>query len=94
MTEELSRNGLPIFVTEFGVTASSGGFPRDLESADSWIDLLERENISWCMWSFSKAPEPCSAVRSSVIGYSGFAPEDYTDTGTWLLETLSGHTGR
>lgn len=94
MTEELSRNGLPIFVTEFGVTASSGGFPRDLESADSWIDLLERENISWCMWSFSKAPEPCSAVRSSVIGYSGFKPEDYTDTGTWLLETLSGHTGR
>ncbi len=94
MTEELSQNGLPIFVTEFGVTASSGGFPRDLESADLWIDLLERENISWCMWSFSKAPEACSAVRSTVIGYSGFAPEDYTDTGTWLLETLAKHSSR
>ena len=34
MTERLSRQGLPVFVTEFGVTAASGGLPRDLESAD------------------------------------------------------------
>lgn len=91
MTEALSRDGLPIFVTEFGVTSSSGGFPRDLESADLWIDLLERENISYCMWSFSAAPEPCSALRTGLLKYSGFADEDYNATGRWLLDTLSEH---
>ena len=91
MTEELSRDGLPIFVSEFGVTASSGGFPRDLEGADEWIALLERERISYCMWSFSKAPEPCSALRSTAPGYSGFQEADYTATGLWLLETLKKH---
>ena len=94
MLEEVSRKGLPVFVTEFGVTASSGGFPRDLESADLWIDLLERENISYCMWSFSNAAEPCSALRSDVLKYSGFTEENYNATGLWLLKTLASHTSR
>lgn len=94
MTRELSRRGLPIFVTEFGVTASSGGFPRNFEEADAWIELLEEEKISWCMWSFSSAPEPCSALRSSVLKHSGFTEEDFNDTGRWLLDTLKQHTGR
>ena len=88
MTERVSQAGLPVFVTEFGVTAASGGLPRDLESADAWIELLEQENISYCMWAFSKVPEACSAIRATVPKYSGFAQEDYTETGLWLLETL------
>ena len=92
--ERVSRSGLPVFVTEFGVTSSSGGFPRDLESADLWIDLLEREGISWCMWSFSAVSEPCSALRSGTIRYSGFAREDYSPTGEWLLDTLEKHDSR
>lgn len=94
LTERLSREGLPIFVSEFGVTSSSGGFPRDLESADLWIELLEREQISYCMWSFSAAPEPCSALRTGLLKYSGFADEDYNATGQWLLDTLARHNSR
>lgn len=91
MVEEVSQRGLPVFVSEFGVTAASGDLPRDLESADIWIDLLERENISYIMWSFSKVPEACSAIRSTVPKYNGFETEDYTDTGLWLLKTLAEH---
>ena len=94
MTERLSQNGLPIFVTEYGVTAASGGHPRDLESADLWIDLLERENVSYCMWALSKAPEACSMIRSTVPKSSGFTQDDYSETGLWLLDTLAKHTGR
>ena len=94
MTQRLSRDGLPIFVTEFGVTMSSGGFPRDLESADLWIELLEQENISYCMWSFSSAPEPCSALRTGLLKYSGFEKDDYNATGQWLLDTLAKHSTR
>ena len=89
MTEELSQAGLPIFVTEFGVTAASGGLPRDMESADLWIELLEQENISWCMWSFSMVREACSALRGGLHKYSGFEREDYSATGQWLLDTLA-----
>ena len=91
MTEKLSQQGLPIFVSEYGITAASGGFPRDIESADAWIELLEKEKISYCMWSFSKVAEACSAIRSTVPKYNGFVQEDYTETGLWLLETLEKH---
>ncbi len=92
--EAASQKGLPIFVTEYGVTAANGGFPRDLDSADLWIDLLEREHISYCMWTFSKVAEPCSAIRSTVPKYNGFVEADYTATGLWLLETLKKHASR
>ena len=94
MTKELSQRDLPIFVSEFGVTASSGGLPRDLESADTWIELLESENISYCMWNFSKVNEACAAIRWTVLKYSGFAEEDYSETGLWLLETLKKYNTR
>ena len=94
MLAEVRKAGLPVFVTEYGVTASSGGLPRDLESADLWIDLLERENVSYCMWALSKAPEACSMVRSTVPKYRGFAHDDFTETGLWLLETLKKQNAR
>ena len=92
--ERLSQSGLPIFVTEFGVTAASGDQPRDIPEADLWIEMLEREQISYCMWSFSKAPEACSAIRFTVPKYSGFTEEDYTETGLWLLKTLQTYNSR
>ena len=94
MTEKVSRQGLPIFVSEFGITAASGGHPRDTESADLWIDLLEREHISYCMWALSKANEACSAVRFNVPKYSGLEREDFTETGLWFLDTLEKHNSR
>ncbi|MBQ5987816.1 MAG: glycoside hydrolase family 5 protein [Clostridia bacterium] len=94
MTELLSEQGLPIFVTEFGITAASGGHPRDTDSADRWIDLLEQENISYCMWALSKAPEACSMIRSTVPKSSDFTEEDYTETGLWLFNTLQKYSGR
>lgn len=92
--ENASKSGLPIFVTEFGVTAASGDLPRDIESADRWIEMLERENISYCMWSLAKAPEACSMVRAAVPKYSGFTEEDYTESGIWLLKTIKKHDSR
>lgn len=94
MTERLSAQGLPIFVTEFGITAASGGHPRDPESADLWIDLLEQEHISYCMWALSKAPEACSMIRSTVPKSSGFEHDDYTETGLWLFDTLAKHNSQ
>ena len=57
-------------------------------------ELLEEEKISWCMWSFSKVNEACSAVRFNVLSYSGYTEADYTETGLWLLDTLKRHHTR
>lgn len=92
--ENASQSGLPIFVTEFGITNASGGLPRDIEEADKWIEMLEREKISYCMWSFSKVAEASAAVRHTVPKYNGFTEEDYTKTGLWLIDTIKSHGGK
>ena len=94
MTERVSQAGLPVFVSEFGVTAASGGLPRDLEGADAWIELLEREKISWCMWALSAAPEACSMLRFDVLKNSGYTDEDFTETGHWFWQTLEKYKTR
>ena len=88
------KAGLPVFVSEYGITASSGDLPRDTESAEKWIALLEEEHISYCMWELARAPEACSVIRTPVSKTSGFAEEDFTETGRWFIENLKKHNGR
>ena len=94
MLSEVRKSRLPVFVTEFGITAASGGHPRDIESADKWIALLEQEHVSYCMWALSKANEACSMVRFNVPKYKDFEKEDYTETGLWLFDTLKRYQTR
>ncbi len=84
--------GLPVFVTEFGITASSGGRPIDKEEADIWIDLLEEEKISYCMWNFSKAAEACAALKADCLKTKDFTRDDFSEAGLWFIDTVEERT--
>lgn len=86
---ECSEAGLPIFVTEYGVTASNGGFPRDLEEADRWMEALDSHNISCCIWSLSKKGEACNLILSQTKTFKGYTEENFSETGLWFLEMLA-----
>ena len=83
--------GLPIFVTEYGVTAANGSFPFDYEEADTWIDLLEKNGISYVMWQYSRAQEGSAALSRENLKTSGFEYEDFSPAGQWLLDTIAAH---
>lgn len=94
VVKTFSESGLPIFVSEFGITSSSGGFPRNIEEADLWIELLEQQGISYVMWNFSKSGEACALLRSDCMKSSGFDAEtDLSETGLWFVNTLTQHSG-
>ncbi|MBR0385324.1 MAG: glycoside hydrolase family 5 protein [Erysipelotrichaceae bacterium] len=80
--------GLPIFVSEFGVTHSSGGFPLDMEEGDRWIDFLEENGISYVMWNFSRTTEPCAVLNRNNLKTHDFTLEDFKDSGIWLINTI------
>lgn len=82
------EKGLALFVTEFGITAASGGFPLDEEEGNVWIDFLEQRGISYVMWNFSRAHEPCAALNRASLKISDFTLEDFTPAGKWLIETI------
>lgn len=84
---------LPVFVTEYGVTASTGNFPYDMEEADVWIDFLEENGISHVMWNFSKVSESSAAIKASVLKVSGFEYDDFSKSGQWLIDMISSRSG-
>ena len=53
---------VPIFVSESGVTEASGDGEINEEETQKWIDMMERERISWVFWSVSDKNESCSML--------------------------------
>lgn len=83
--------GLPIFVTEYGVCASSGGFPRDLEEADRWMDALDQYGISSCIWCLAKNGEACCLLSPQTTKTSEITEEDFNETGTWFYQMMQNY---
>lgn len=68
--EDAAKRGLPIFVSESGVTEASGNGKIDPESQQLWIDRMEKLKISWVCWSISDKDESCSMLlpRATATG--------------------------
>ncbi|MBQ6334773.1 MAG: glycoside hydrolase family 5 protein [Erysipelotrichaceae bacterium] len=79
---------LPIYVSEYGITASTGNFPYDIDEANIWIDFLEENGISHVMWNFSKVSESSAAIKSSILKTSGFEYDDFSQSGQWLIDMI------
>jgi endoglucanase len=57
------EKGIPIFVTEFGVTEASGDGLVDEEEARRWWEFLDEHKISWCNWSVADKKENSAALK-------------------------------
>lgn len=82
-------HGIGIFVSEYGITASSGNLPYDIEEADTWISFLEDNKVSYVMWEFSMAPEASAAIRADCLKIKDFELSDFSQAGIWLIDTIA-----
>ena len=80
--------------SEFGVTASNGGFPVDTEQGDLWVDMLEEYGISYVMWNFSRTTEPCAALNRDSLKTKDFTIDDFKESGKWLINTIRERSAR
>ena len=69
--------GIPIFVSESAGMEATGDGPIDYESWQTWTDWMERNKISWIIWSVADKNETCSMINP-------FA----SDTGNWKFDDL------
>ncbi len=81
--------GLPIFVSEFGITDASGNGNLDTSSANQWIEALNSRGISYICWSLSNKNESSALINSSCNKISGFGTNDLSGQGQWLLNVLN-----
>ena len=69
--QEVHTAGLPVFVSEWGVSNADGTGGVFAEESDKWLNLLDRLNISWVNWSLCDKAESSALLRpgASVTGF-------------------------
>ncbi|MCR5512509.1 MAG: glycoside hydrolase family 5 protein [Prevotella sp.] len=69
-TEAAVKKGIPVFISESGVTEASGDGKIDAESEEKWVEMCERLGISWVCWSLSDKNESSSMLlpRATATG--------------------------
>lgn len=81
------KSGLPIFVTEFGICDASGNGAVDVAEANTWIDFLNKNNISWMCWNLSNKDES-SSILKNTNKLTNWTKDELSDEGKWLLDAL------
>ncbi len=82
------EQGLPIFVSEYGICDASGTGQIDTQQANEWIQFLNQYHISYVMWNISNKAESSAILKSDCNKKNGFTQNDVTDAGMWLYKML------
>ena len=76
---------------QFGICSADGNGQVDIDSANSWISLLDSYGISYVCWNLSNKDEKSALLTAACDKTSGFTYEDLSDEGKWLYGVLTSH---
>lgn len=88
ISEALS-SGLPIFVTEWGISNNAQDMDQAFLQATSFLDYLDSENISWINWSLCNKEESSAALNPEHDTLSGWGEQDFSPSGQFVFSRLS-----
>lgn len=83
---------IPVFVTECGLSESSGDGKVDYESAVKWFKILNDNKISYTVWSFSNKNESSAMFKPWYIPGAGISEDSLTSCGKWVRSLIQGET--
>ena len=92
--KEALNTGLPIIVTEFGITEHNGGGIADISEANRWMLLLDEYHVGKVCFLLAKGEETetesnCSIIKSSCDKLWGWDYSDLNLQGQWLYDTYN-----
>lgn len=85
---ECNEEGLPVFVSEFGLCDSSGNGNNDFDEAEIWLDLLDELGISYCNWALADKNETCCALRPNASTSGNWSDRELSESGLWIKNWL------
>jgi endoglucanase len=60
------KNGLPIFITEYGISESNGNGIIDSVETSKWLSFVDEYGLSTCNWSIIDKKETSAALKPGV----------------------------
>ena len=84
------KKGLPVLVSEFGISEASGNGNIDETEGDKWIKYLDDHSIGYLMWGMANKAESASLFKTDCNKSSGFSVNnDLTASGKWIHKVLT-----
>jgi len=80
--------GLPLFVSEFGISDASGNGALNKEEGSRWMKFLKSNKISYMGWNLSNKGESSALIKSASQKTSGWKSTDLTPWGNWLVKQM------
>lgn len=80
--------GIPLFVTEWGMSEADGNGIIDYGSLNEWIGFMEDNNLSWCNWSIMNKDETSAALLPTTTSLSGWAEDELSQSGITIRDYL------
>ncbi len=88
MTKAINQ-GLPVFVTEYGICDASGNGSIDEAEANRWVETMDDYGVSYVAWNLSNKNETSSIISASCQKTSSLEISDLSDSGKWLYNMLT-----
>lgn len=76
--------GLPVFVTEFGVSDNTGNGGPYLEESQIWMNYMKTNKISWVNWSLCDKAETSAALKTGASINGDWKDSDLTESGRFV----------
>ena len=83
------ENGLPIFVTEYGLCDASGNGSINIPESNKWINALNKNNISYVAWNLSNKDESSAILSHLTEETVNFSSSDLSASGEWIKYMLT-----
>lgn len=87
--ERALKRGLPVFISECSICEASGNGYVDVDSANAWLELINRYQVSYMAWSLCNKDESAALLRSDCAKLSDWTQDDLSPTGQWFLTSFS-----
>lgn len=83
------NSDLPIFVSEFGTCAADGNGGHNAAEADKWIELLDKNDISYVMWNISNKNETSAMIMPECDNHTGpYDDSQLRESAKWYRNKL------
>lgn len=82
------KAGLPVFVSEWGVSRADGSGGVFQKEADLWLDFLDQRGISWANWSLCDKNETSAALLPGTSPAKAWTLADLSPSGRFVFSRL------
>lgn len=82
------NKGIPVFISECAATEASGTASFDMEEWERWVQLMDKHQLSYVMWSVADKDELCSMVKDTTSPASHWTESDLKVWGVKVRELL------